>query len=47
VVINKRGEMVARVHGRTDEARLAKILDPLVKRTDVKVPPPKAPARAK
>jgi len=40
--------MVARIHGRTDEARLAKILDPLVKRApDVKVPAPKAPARAK
>jgi cytochrome c biogenesis protein CcmG/thiol:disulfide interchange protein DsbE len=48
VVINKRGEMVARLHGRTDEARLAKILDPLVKRpADHKAPAPKAPARGK
>src|SRR6266849_6079457 len=39
VVINTRGEMVARIHGRTDEARLARILDPLVKRA----PGPKAP----
>ena len=40
VIINKRGEMVARIHGRTDEARLARILDPLVK-----PPPRKAPPR--
>jgi len=41
VVINKKGEIVARLHGRTEEARLARVLDPLVK------PPPvrKAPAR--
>ncbi|HSL48561.1 MAG TPA: TlpA disulfide reductase family protein [Candidatus Deferrimicrobiaceae bacterium] len=43
VVINKRGEMVARIHGRTDEVRLARILDPLVKRP----PASKAPARLK
>jgi thioredoxin-like negative regulator of GroEL len=48
VVINKRGEMVARIHGRTDEARLARILDPLVKRAPgPKAPAPKAPARSK
>lgn len=33
VVINKRGEIVARIHGRSDEARLSRILDPLVKPT--------------
>jgi cytochrome c biogenesis protein CcmG/thiol:disulfide interchange protein DsbE len=48
VVINKRGEMVARLHGRTDEARLARILDPLVKRAPgPKAPAPKAPPRAR
>jgi peroxiredoxin len=41
VIINKRGEMVARIHGRTDEARLSRLLDPLVKAT----PPAKPPAR--
>ena len=46
VVINQRGEIVARIHGRSDEARLARILDPLVKRTPgPKAPPPKAPSR--
>lgn len=40
VVINRQGEMVARIHGRTTEARLARILDPLVK-----PPPRKPPAR--
>ncbi len=39
VVINKRGEMVARIHGRADEARLAKILDPLVKEPPKRQPP--------
>jgi len=43
VVINKRGEMVARIHGRADEARLSRLLDPLVKRA----PGSKAPARSK
>lgn len=43
VVINKRGEMVARIHGRADEARLSRILDQLVKRP----PAGKAPARSK
>ena len=48
VVINQRGEMVARIHGRTDEARIARILDPLVVRAPgPKAPAPKAPARAK
>ncbi len=53
VVINKRGEMVARIHGRTDEARIARILDPLVKQgpgpkaPGPKAPAPKAPARSK
>ena len=48
VVISKRGEIVARLHGRSDEARLARILDPLVKRPPgPKAPPPKAPARTK
>jgi cytochrome c biogenesis protein CcmG/thiol:disulfide interchange protein DsbE len=41
VVINKRGEVVARIHGRSDEARLARVLDPLVKPSV----PRKAPAR--
>ena len=41
VVINKRGDIVARIAGRADEARLARILDPLVKPT----PKPKPPAR--
>jgi cytochrome c biogenesis protein CcmG/thiol:disulfide interchange protein DsbE len=39
VIINKRGEMVARIHGRADEARLARILDPLVKRAPASRPP--------
>jgi len=39
VVINKRGEMVARIHGRTTEARLARILDPLVKPPATRTPP--------
>jgi len=30
VVINKKGEIVARLHGRADEARLARVVDPLV-----------------
>ena len=39
VVINKKGEMVARIHGRADEARLARVLDPLVKPTPARKPP--------
>src|SRR5262245_59761130 len=31
VVINKKGEIVARIRGRSDETRLSRILDPLVK----------------
>jgi peroxiredoxin len=30
VVIDKKGEMVARIHGSADEARLAKIIEPLL-----------------
>jgi cytochrome c biogenesis protein CcmG/thiol:disulfide interchange protein DsbE len=41
VVINRKGEMVARIHGRSDEARLSRILDPLVKPAE---PRRKAPA---
>jgi cytochrome c biogenesis protein CcmG/thiol:disulfide interchange protein DsbE len=41
VVIDKRGEVVARIAGRADEARLARILDPLVKAPA----PRKVPAR--
>jgi cytochrome c biogenesis protein CcmG, thiol:disulfide interchange protein DsbE len=40
VIINTRGEMVARIHGRSDEARLSRILDQLVRRP----PAGKAPA---
>jgi len=48
VVIDKRGEIVARIHGRSDEARLARVLDPLVKRAPgPKAPAPKAPARSR
>jgi cytochrome c biogenesis protein CcmG/thiol:disulfide interchange protein DsbE len=39
VIVNKRGEIVARIHGRADEARLAKILDPLVKAPPARKPP--------
>jgi cytochrome c biogenesis protein CcmG/thiol:disulfide interchange protein DsbE len=39
VIVNKRGEMVARIHGRADEARLTRILDPLVKPTPARKPP--------
>lgn len=39
VVINKRGEMVARIHGRADETRLTRILDPLVKPAPASRPP--------
>ncbi|MBI2154627.1 MAG: TlpA family protein disulfide reductase [Candidatus Rokubacteria bacterium] len=31
VVISRKGEMVARIHGSADEARLARALDPLVR----------------
>ena len=39
VVINRRGEMVARIAGRADEARLARVLDPLVREPVRKKPP--------
>jgi hypothetical protein len=39
VVVNKRGEIVARIRGRADEARLSRILDPLVKSVPVRKPP--------
>ncbi len=39
VVINKRGDIVARIHGRSDEARLARAIDPLVKPRPAKKPP--------
>jgi len=39
VVINKRGEVVARLHGRADEGRIARILDPLVKPPPTRKPP--------
>jgi peroxiredoxin len=42
VVINQKGEMVARIHGRSDEARLSRILDPLAKPPE---PRKKTPAR--
>ncbi len=38
-VINKRGEIVARIAGRADEARLARLLDPLVKEPPKRKPP--------
>lgn len=43
VVISKRGEIVAKLHGRSDESRLTRILDPLVKPP----PPRKAPSRSR
>jgi thiol-disulfide isomerase/thioredoxin len=39
VVINKRGEIVARLRGRTDESRLARVLDPLIKEPARRKPP--------
>jgi cytochrome c biogenesis protein CcmG, thiol:disulfide interchange protein DsbE len=39
VVIDKRGEMVARIHGRADEARLSRVLDPLIRRPAARKPP--------
>ena len=39
VVIDKRGEIVSRIAGRADEARLARVLDPLVKESPKKKPP--------
>jgi peroxiredoxin len=39
VVINRKGEMVARIHGRADEARLARVLDPLTRPPATRKPP--------
>ena len=39
VIVNKRGEVVTRISGRADEARLARVLDPLVAES-AKRPPP-------
>ena len=39
VIVNKRGEIVARIHGRADEARISRILDPLVKTAPARKPP--------
>jgi peroxiredoxin len=41
VVVNKKGEMVARIQGRADEARLTRVLDPLVKPPAARKPPTK------
>jgi peroxiredoxin len=41
VVISKKGEMVARIHGRADETRMTRVLDPLVSQP----PTRKAPTR--
>jgi hypothetical protein len=38
VSVNKKGEMV-RIHGRADEARLARVLDPLMKPTPTRPRP--------
>ena len=39
VVIDKRGEVAARIRGRADEARLARVLDPLLKEPFQRKPP--------
>jgi cytochrome c biogenesis protein CcmG, thiol:disulfide interchange protein DsbE len=39
VIVNKRGEIVARIHGRADETRISRILDPLVKTAPARKPP--------
>ena len=39
VVIDKRGEIVARIAGRSGEARLARVLDPLVNEPPKRKPP--------
>ena len=41
VVINKRGEIVTRIRGRTDETKLARVLDPLIKPPPTRKPPPR------
>jgi len=38
-VIDKRGDIAARIAGRTGEARLARVLDPLVKEPAKRKPP--------
>ena len=39
IVIDKRGEMVARIPGRTSEARLGRVLEPLVTPRPARKPP--------
>jgi len=39
VIVNKRGEVVTRIAGRADEARLARALDPLVTEAPKRRPP--------
>ncbi len=39
VVIDKKGEMVARIHGRADDKRLSSVLDPLLKPRPKRPPP--------
>ena len=39
IVIDKRGEIAARIAGRAGEARLARVLDPLVKEPAKRKPP--------
>ena len=41
VVVDRRGEMVARIHGSADEARIARTLDSLLKPKPPRKPPPK------
>ena len=39
VVINKRGDIVTRLRGRTEETKLIGVLDPLVKPAPARTPP--------
>ena len=41
VVVDKKGEVVARLHGSADEQRMRRALDPLVQPTPSRKPPPK------
>ena len=41
VVVDRRGEMVARIHGSADETRIARTLDSLLKQKPPRKPPPK------
>jgi peroxiredoxin len=41
VIIDRKGEIVARIHGSADEARIRRALDPLVRSRPAKKPPPK------